>query len=156
MKRILLSISLLAMGLLQSCNSGLVYEKYFEIEGKGWKYIEPITFEVEVDDISKTYDLYVNVRHTNDYPYSNLWMMMYSYPPDGEATQNRMELRLAYPDGKWIGNGLGANITHEIRVKHKFAFPMKGTYVFTLQHDMREQIVPALSHVGIRIEASGE
>lgn len=137
------------------CNPGLLYEKYLEIEGKGWKHIEPITFEVEVDDISVPYDVYVNLRHTNDYPYSNLWLMMYTYPPEGEqATQQRMELKLAQADGRWLGNGLGTNVTHEIRVRQKFVFPTKGTYAFTIEHDMREQIVPAVSHVGLRIEKS--
>ncbi len=140
---------------LAACSKGLIYENYLKIEGNGWKYIEPITFEVDVEDISKAYDIYVNVRHTNDYPYSNLWLMMYTYPPEGdEITQQRMELKLAQPDGKWLGNGLGTNITHEIKVREKFVFPAKGTYAFTIQHDMREQVVPAISHVGIRIEKS--
>ncbi|MGB0429568.1 MAG: gliding motility lipoprotein GldH [Bacteroidia bacterium] len=154
MKRFSVALfSAFALVLLASCSAGLLYEKYLEIDNKGWKYVEPITFEVEVDDIGKAYDIYVNLRHTNDYPYSNLWLMLYTYPPDeGDVTQQRMELKLAQPDGKWLGNGLGTNITHEIRVRQKFVFPTKGTFAFTLQHDMREQIVPAVSHVGLRVQ----
>jgi len=140
------------MATLQGCSGGLIYEKYAEIDGLGWEYNSPVTFEVDVEDASKKYDFYVNLRHTNDYPYSNLWLMLYSYPPEGNPTQQRMELKLAKPDGKWIGTGLGANITHEIRVKSGFTFPAPGKYAFTVQHDMREQIVAAISHVGIRIQ----
>ncbi|MBI1183547.1 gliding motility lipoprotein GldH [bacterium] len=151
-----LIIGLLCTTVLSGCNRGLLYEKYMEIDHNGWEYVKPITFEVEVTDVSKPYDFYINLRHTNDYPYSNLWIMLFSYPPEGNPTQQRMELKLAKPDGKWLGNGLGANITHEIKVKAGFTFPMPGKYAFTLQHDMREQIVPAITHVGIRIEEASE
>ncbi|MBK9459019.1 MAG: hypothetical protein IPN94_06200 [Sphingobacteriales bacterium] len=34
------------------------------------------TFEVSITDTTQQYNLYFNLQHTNDYQYSNLWLMM--------------------------------------------------------------------------------
>lgn len=140
--------------LLGSCAGDVVFEKYFELPSAKWDYDQAINFEVDVKDVKQTYDLYVNVRHTNDYAYSNLWMMLYSAPQEGEGTQQRMELKLAMPNGAWLGKGFGSTVTHEIKVRSNIRFENPGVQLFTLQHDMRINPVPALSHVGIRLERS--
>jgi len=151
----LLLISLFLVG-LTSCSKGLIYEKYLEIDQKSWEYENPVTFEVEVEKPEDSYDLYVNLRHSNDYPYSNLWLMLYTLPPEGQPTQQRLELKLARPDGSWIGNSLGGTITHEIRVRSNMELPAAGTYTYTIQHDMRMNQVPAVSHVGIRLSKADD
>jgi len=153
-KSLLVAMALFGLFALSSCTRGLVYEKYLEIEGNSWEYESPVTFEVSIEELNKEYDLYVNLRHSNDYPYSNIWLMLFSLPPNGQPTQQRLELKLAKPDGAWIGNGMGSTITHEIRVRTGMRFTEVGTYTYTIQHDMRMNQVPAVSHVGIRMEES--
>lgn len=141
---------------LSACHQGLVYEKYLEIDNNSWEYESPVTFEIDVENINKKYDLYVNLRHSNDYPYSNIWLMLFSLPPDGQPTQQRIELKLARPDGSWIAKGNGGTITHEVRVRQGMKFDKPGTYTYTLQHDMRINQVPAVSYVGIGLKETKE
>lgn len=143
--------------LLTSCQGDVVYERYMEIEAARWEYVKPITFDVEVKELGQKMDLYVNLRHTNDYPYANLWLKLFYYPPEGDPsppTQQRLELKLAKANGKWIGSGLGTTISHEIKIKSDLVFNRTGVHSFTIQHDMREQVVPAIDHVGLRLEKS--
>ena len=140
--------------LLVSCGGDVVFEKYYELPSAKWDYDDAINYEVDIKDVSKTYDLYVNIRHTNDYPYSNLWTMLYYAPVNGQGTQQRMEFKLAQSDGKWLGNGFGSTVTHEIKVRSGMKFEQPGKMIFTIQHDMRVNPVPAVSHVGLRLEKS--
>lgn len=143
---------LVILAFLSSCNGQVQYEKYFEIPDSKWDHDQVINFELEIEDATQAYDLYINVRHTNDYPYSNLWTMLYYTPANGQGTQQRMEFKLAQPDGKWLGNGFGSTVTHEIKVRSGIKFEQPGKVVFTLQHDMRINPVPAVSHMGLRLE----
>lgn len=140
---------------LAGCDRGVLFEQFVPLDKKGWGYEQVLPFELEVQDVSVPYDVFINLRHTNDYPYANLWIMVYSYPPDGGTpTQQRMELKLATNDGKWLGTGLGANVNHQIKVRDMMKFQAPGKYSLAIQHDMRVQSVPALTHFGITVAKS--
>lgn len=59
------------------------YEKNLEIPGHEWTYDYKPSFEVKIqpEDTAYLYNIYVNIRHTDAYPYSNIWLLVGTQTP---------------------------------------------------------------------------
>src|SRR5690625_2661570 len=55
-----------------------VYQKNIPVPGYAWDYGFHPSFQIKITDTTAYYNIYVTVRHTSDYPYSNLWLLIYS------------------------------------------------------------------------------
>jgi gliding motility-associated lipoprotein GldH len=150
--RNLLNLSLI-LGLfsLASCDDSLIYEENKGLDGMTWKASEPITFQVDIQDTLQACNFYFNLRHGEDYSFSNIFVFMKTTFPNGEAARDTMEFTLQQPDGKWIGSGLGDLRDNQILFKQNLKFPLRGTYTFSLEQAMRQEELPHVSEVGLRI-----
>lgn len=135
-----------------ACDNARVYEKYFPVSEQEWKLNDKKTFAVEVNDTTQAYNLYINIRHTEAYPYSNLWVKLSMKDPAGKEQSQRIGFTLAEPGGRWLGTGLGDIYDDRFPVMQKVQLPKAGTYQFIVQHDMRMDNVPGIMDVGIRLE----
>ncbi len=61
-----------------SCDSNRVYEQYEDIPDFEWSQEHVLRFEVDVTDTIQTHNLFVNVRNSGEYQYSNLWLFVRS------------------------------------------------------------------------------
>lgn len=109
-------------------------------------------FEVAIADTAQRYNLYVNVRHTDNFPYSNLWMKVNTTFPSGKEIENRVNLPLADKSGKWFGAGSGDVITIQVPIQEMAQMPESGNYRFELIQDMRMNPLTDVLDVGIRVE----
>ncbi|HVI48021.1 MAG TPA: gliding motility lipoprotein GldH [Chitinophaga sp.] len=135
------------------------YEKNLEIPGHSWTYDYKPSFEVNIqpEDTAWLYNIYVNVRHTDAYPYSNIWLLVGTqYPGDSIPKEQRVELPLADIGGKWLGTGIDDIIEHRVPIQQKAIFNHPGTYKFSFEQNMRQNPLPRVMNVGLRIEKAGK
>lgn len=135
------------------------YEKNQEIPGHQWTYQYKPVFEVTVNpaDTAYLYNIYVNVRHTDAYPYSNIWVLVNTQTPGDTTRQSRrVELPLADASGKWLGSGLDDIYEHRIPIQEKAILNKPGTYRFIFEQNMRQNPLPYVMNVGLRIEKAGQ
>lgn len=137
---------------LASCDDSLIYEENQGIDGMKWKASQPISFQVAIEDTLQACNFYFNLRHGEDYAFSNLFVFMKTTFPNGESARDTMEFTLQQPDGKWIGSGLGDLRDNQILFKQNLRFPLRGKYTFSLEQAMRQEELPYISEVGLRIE----
>ena len=136
-----------------SCgNPGTVADTYQEIKGRTWSYTGRIKVPVMIEDPGKEYTLYVNLRHTADYRYSNIFLKIHRTGPDGKRVSERREFKLALPDGEWLGSGSGNLYTYRLPYRENYRFPAKGTYVFEIEQNMRDNPLKEVSDAGLRVE----
>lgn len=152
LKSILLS-SLVIFG-LSSCDNSLVYEENLSLENQVWKKSQTPVFEVVVTDTLQEYNFYINIRHGEDYAYSNLFLFMRTEFPDNKIARDTMEFLLQNGEGKWNGTGLGNLRDNQILFKKGLKFPFSGKYRFALEQAMREDELQHISEIGLRIEKS--
>lgn len=137
--------------ILSSCDEDMVYDQFTQTEGGIWRWQDAREFSVEISDTLSLHDIYIQVRHTVEYPMTNLYMFVHVKGPSGQNLKDTVNLVLAQPDGKWLGRGTGK--LREIRLLYrsdtKFSEP--GTYTFTLEQGMRNPELP-VTDLGIRIE----
>jgi len=138
--------------MVSGCKSNRIYERYETVNGYQWQYHDIKTFTAKITDTSAIYNLYVDIRNSEAYPYSNLWLNLTSKSPEGIEQKQRFNFTLADVDGKWNGDILGDVHDHRFTAASQVRFPRTGTYTFNLQQDMRIDPLPGVMDVGIRLE----
>lgn len=138
---------------LFSCDSNKVYEEYMEVENASWNKELVANFEFEAKDTISAHNLYINVRNTGDYPYSNLYLFVTLKGPNGNLLRDTVNCILADNSGKWLGSGIGDLWDLQVPYIGGFKFAQTGNYVFSLEQAMRvEGGVDGITDVGLRIE----
>lgn len=143
----------LALAILTSCqDTRTVVDTNFEIAGQNWSYTEKVQIPVVIENTEIAYNLYVNLRLTASYKYSNIFLLIHTTSPDGKKSTERKEFRLALPDGEWLGSGSGNLYSYQILFKENYRFPVKGKYIIELEQNMRDNPLNSISDAGVRVE----
>ncbi|MBC8051449.1 MAG: gliding motility lipoprotein GldH [Sphingobacteriaceae bacterium] len=133
------------------CSDNAVVDLNKEISSRRWSYIKKVSIPVKIDDSNKRYNLYMNLRHTADYKYSNIFVLIHQTGPGGKKTE-RKEFQLAYPDGEWLGSSSGNLYSYQLLFREGYSFPSPGTYVFEFEQNMRDNPLREVRDVGMRVE----
>jgi gliding motility-associated lipoprotein GldH len=144
---------LLIASMFSSCgNKNVIFDESVVINNASWNNQEFPYFDVNVEDTLSTYDFYLNIRHLENYRYSNFYMFLHTTFPDGNQTHDTIELIMAYPDGRWIGKGTSSMRDNKILLNDNLCFPLKGNYHFEIEQAMREPVLEGITDVGICFE----
>ena len=148
-----ITLSLSVIGLM-SCDEQRVFEENNDFSGKVW-YIDSLqVFNFKVNDIGKPYNLLVNVRNSENYPFYNLFVRYYLLDSTGQELKSQQtELILMEPNtGKPLGKGLGDIFSHKFEILRSFSFPKSGTYTIKFKQYMRQDPLPEIYSIGFRLE----
>jgi len=135
-----------------ACQPNLVFEQYQTIQQKSWDKDSVLVFTVPIADTVQNHNFFINVRNDVKYQYSNLWLFITIEQPDGKTIEDKFEIALADPSGRWLGEGFGGLKTREAVYRRNVFFPKSGDYKVSIQQGMREDRLKGISDVGIRIE----
>lgn len=138
--------------ILFSCDPGRVYEENIKIPDGIWEKDHKVSFEVFIDDTTSAHNLYVNVRNTSLYPFSNLYLFITTTAPSGHTIRETFEIILCDEKGKWLGSGLGDIWDLQQVYKKNVRFAQRGKYTIEYQQGMRMDRLPFVLDVGLRIE----
>lgn len=130
-------LALVGVLVLISCHSNPVVFHESKSLGGSWGSREAIAFQLSELDTIKDYNLYVNLRNTNDYPFNNIFLIVSMDFPHGKTVVDTLEYRMAYPDGSWMGQGIGNVKESKLWYKEGIRFFENGTYKVSITHAMR-------------------
>jgi gliding motility-associated lipoprotein GldH len=145
-------ITLCCALLLLSCNGNSIYNEYKNIDKEGWHEDSLAVFKVAVTDTINDYNVVLNIRSRNEYPYQNLFLFIRSYSPDKICVSDTLNCILSDNQGRWYGKGIGSTSNLPILYMSKIKFPKKGIYKFEIGHGMRETILKGMSDIGLKVE----
>lgn len=137
---------------LCSCGAKTMYADFQPVPMTGWQEDSVLTYAIDVDDTVNAYDVVLCVRHTESYPYQNMWLFC-SFGKDSIA-HDTIEFFLADDRGRWLGNGRNKWVEMPVLYEQNYHFPDTGQYVFTIQHGMRDESLRGVSDVGVIIRQS--
>lgn len=143
---------LLITTLLSCGNKNVIFDESVVLPNSTWNYKDFPYFEVNVEDTLSDYAFYLNIRHLENYRYSNFYMFLHTTFPDGNMTHDTIECILAYPDGQWIGKGSGSMRNSKILLNNNLHFPIKGIYHFEIEQAMRDTTLDGITDIGLRFE----
>lgn len=143
---------------LSSCDSNQVFDIYKSVPNK-WHKDNVISFNVVPPDSLKPYNLFVNIRNTNNYKYNNLFLIVEMEFPHGKTIKDTLEYKMADPTGKLLGSGLTDIKENKLWYKEQVVFKESGNYKVNIQHAMRENgkvngvvELEGITDIGFRIE----
>lgn len=143
-------IAIMLLGV--ACEQVALFERTKNIEGGAWQSTQIPEYNLDITDTTKAYQVFVVLRHTNQYPYRNIWLNVGLQLPGDSLKEQRFELPLASAE-KWLGQGMDDVYEHQAPL---FPYPVRfnraGQVRLTLQQIMRQNPLPGVLQAGIRIE----
>ncbi len=136
-----------------ACNKGSVFGEYKTIPRAIWHRDSMVVFQIKVSDTLQNHNLFIDVRNDIEYKYSNLWLFIgIVQPGDSTTVTDTLEVTLADPTGKWLGNGFGGIKTSETLFKKNVFFPVSGNYEIQIKQGMRGTQLDGITEIGFRME----
>lgn len=136
--------------ILSSCEKMAVYDQYQSIDNTTWGKDKEYYFTFEIEDISVPYDLLLEVRNNNLYPYQNLWLFCCEELPIGPMRSDTIECMLADDFGKWYGHGISL-FQSSFPIREAYHFPFKGQYTFSFRQGMRRDNLEGIQEIGFKV-----
>jgi len=144
---------------LFGCTSNELYSDYRSLPGY-WGEEEIMHFELKEMDTTSFYNMFLNIRNTNEFKYSNLILIVKMNFPNGKIITDTLQYQMAKPDGTWLGTG-GTLKENKLWYRENIRFFEEGIYTLEIEQAMRNKAsvegvskLEGITDVGISIEAS--
>lgn len=145
--------------LIYGCGKGPVYSEFQALKNGSWDRNMIKEFKISDLEENQDYEMFINVRNDNTYPYSNLFLITELEYPDGTTYIDTLEYAMANADGSWLGKGVGSIKENKLWYKENINFPVTGVYTVRIEHAMRKNgtvdgivELPGITDVGVEIE----
>jgi len=145
--------------LLFSCARPTIYNKYKSLNNNEWAINKPVDFKFNAKDSLETYNIFINIRNNNQYPYSNIFLVVSTYLNNTISDIDTLEYKMADASGKWLGTGFGGVKENKLVFKINYKFPRKGNYKYSIIHANRkngslkgDNFLKGITDVGLSIE----
>lgn len=143
MKKILL---IAFVALLTACTSDIVYSRFMPIPSEKWHVDSVAQFDYSIADTTADYQLLVYVRHTERYPYQNMWLFL-----SNGTMSDTIEFYLADDRGQWLGNKHHGFIEMPVLIEDSYHYADTGVYHLSVQQAMRDTLLRGITDIGLEI-----
>lgn len=138
--------------LLVSCGNDKMFNDSVVIPEAKWDNRMLPFFDLTVNDTLSDYAFYLNIRHLENYRYSNLYVFLHTEFPNGNITHDTIECTFARPDGSWMSKGSGTIRSAKILLNPALRFPLTGVYHFEIEQAMRDDVLKGITDIGLSFE----
>ena len=158
----LLIIGVLTSALtLSSCKDSLVYDHYTHTPIAGWEKNDTLSFDIPPLETSGDYEEQLGLRITGAYPFMGLTLIVEQtiYPDKSkkwEKTVKSDTIQCDLIDKNGVTRGQGISY-------YQYNFPVavhslceKDSLHITVRHDMKREILPGISDIGLKLERMRE
>jgi len=152
---ILICIALLFIG----CDSDKVFDTYMAIPNHEWSSENHLKFEVNASDTISKHNVFIQLRNTDEFEFSTLFIIGKIKFPNGTQVIDTLEYEMADVRGKWLGTGYTSVKENKLFYKENIQFNQSGIYTFNLRQATRKMAdvegkkpLKGVSDVGLRIE----
>ena len=141
---------LLSLSLLPACQTKPLYSETKTLQGS-WSYQDSLVFETEIQDTNQLYDLYLQLEHSETYPFANLYCALNVHFPQGPARQELISLELADETGLWLGSCSKGNCLRSMMFLENAKFQQLGKYRLVFKQETRQDSLPEIRSLSLSI-----
>lgn len=138
------------------CGENAVCQDSKMLPADGWRKNDLVSFDFDLTDTTGAYNVLVDIRNNNDYPFQNFWLFIHSVLPDSTEFSDTLNCVLADNYGRWLGKSSGSMYHVPVAFRISTKFPQTGKYHFDLVQGMRMDTLPGISEIGMRILKDGK
>jgi gliding motility-associated lipoprotein GldH len=137
-----------------ACKEESVTNTNRTIPSYGWAYRDSLEYKFEIKDTTTLYNLYLDINHTSAYPLQNLYTFIRTVYPNGKTYQQQLNMDLAAKSGQWNGEKEWFKDRYNLRIvlQEGSFFNQMGEYKLNLQQYLRQDSIPGLNTITLRIE----
>ena len=136
--------------ILSACLDQNTHIDFRSFKNTEWDKDNICQFEFNISDTINPHQIFIETRNNNSYPYSNIWLFVDIKTPLGNLRKDTIGFDLADNFGKWYGQGISL-YKLEVVYEKSFIFRQPGTYVFSIKHGMRDDVLKGISEIGIKL-----
>jgi len=136
-----------------------MFDRYVPIPNHEWASENNIEFEVKASDTIAKHNVFIQLRNTDDFEFSTLFIIGKIKFPNGTQVIDTLEYEMADVQGRWLGSGYTSVKENKLFYKENIQFNQSGTYTFNLRQATRKMAdlegknpLKGVSDVGLRIE----
>lgn len=144
MRSLLFFFVLLIFG-LSSCNSDCKELGQAKIDAEGWHYRDSLEFVLQAVDTTVSYDLVLELEHTTEFSFQNLYVRTNTYFPSGAKIRDVISLDIGDMSGRWNGTCSGNSCIAPVLLRSKFRFSETGTHKIVFEQFSRFSIIQGIS-----------
>ena len=146
---------------LGACSDdGRLFDTYRSLHADGWRRSDTVLFNIPADILFAATDGELHLRVADDYPFSNITMVVTTTAGDSLCHRDTVECRLADADGRLSGTGYGfKDYTADMPLP---AAPQRASLMrrttcntdtlgVAVCHIMRRETLPGLAAVGLTL-----
>ncbi len=146
--RILVSAAIIMAALTACSDKHSSVAEFKNINPSGWAYGSSLKFRPTGLDSIKKLSLLLTVRHSNAYPYQNIWLEV-TTSTMSQKRVDTLNIELADVYGRWHGTGFGPSYQYETPVG--VPLPLGDTSRISVRHIMRVDTLVGVEQIGITI-----
>ena len=138
--------------LFTGCGSNFEYSETFSIPGNAWTYADTATFAVPITDTTARYNLYLDIDHTTEYSFENMYVKIHTNFPSGKRLSEQVNIDMANKAGVWHGDCRGENCQLRVNLQRNAYFNEVGTYQLTFEQFMRVDSLEGIERLAFKME----
>ena len=147
-------LGLLIFALFMSCNSSSEEVIMNSVNGK-WNRKTTQKYNLNVSDNQNPKNIIFVVRNNDTYSYSNIRFIVDFKDLQTKKTEtDTLNYILAKPNGEWLGTGFGDTKETLFLYKVNYKFPKNGKYEINVQQAMRNDNLPGVEDLGVKVETA--
>lgn len=142
-----------------SCDDTIEFIQFEPIENAAWDTSKKVTFDFSIQDTISPKNLFIHVRNTGEYPFSNMYVITTLTFPDETKVIDTLHYEMADATGKFLGKGIADSKESKLFYKEQKIFPKAGNYKFQIRQAMRKngevkplQKLHGIQDIGFSIE----
>lgn len=139
---------LLSLGACQS----YLYDQHVEVDVNGWKEDAAVTFEFDITDNSFIHNVIIDIEHSTEYNFANLYTKTIVHFPDGNKREEILSFELADKLGTWYGECSGTSCTHKLAFMQNAVFDKNGTYKIVISPYNRQENIAGIEGFRLYVE----
>lgn len=132
-----------------SCRKDILVEEKFEFPNSQWINHDAKSLTIEAPDTSGVYNMEIELTHTDDYAFQNLYVRISTIYPSGKADTSVTSLELTNPDGSWAGDCNGGECSLVLPLQTRFTFPEAGKYNWQIEPYMRTDTIEGINSITV-------
>lgn len=133
----------------------MYFQQTINLPEDGWTYDNPIAWQFDIQDTSLVCDIILDVDHSMDFGYENIYTNIFTVFPSGDTTSSVVSLDLTDTHGQWSGNCKGSECSLLITLRKKTLFPAVGKYEIILKQHSRNPNLEGIKYFGLIIKKAG-
>lgn len=139
---------------LWSCGESYVLEANIRPENEAWTYQDSLLINIPVEDTEQRYNLYLDVQHSTEFAFQNLYILISTSFPSGKRVEDEVSLELADEMGQWYGKCSGGSCLLRVFLQENIYFKEVGDHKITIEQYMRQDDLKGIEDISFKLAES--